>query len=434
MNLIGIFRYRRTDSPQRKGLRVAVYEGVPAAVFSQLISGPFLTAYLLYLGASTQQIGIVLAIPALANLLQVFGAVLLQRFENRKLVYIVVGSMHRGFGVLTGAVPFVFPQELWVAVYIGAFTMTSISASLLGVVWSSLISDMVPDKVRGQYFGFRNIALGAVGSLCLFVTGVIIERLPGEPGFTVMYLIGTVAVVVNIALFFLYPNPPFEKSQTHSASRLLLKPFQDNFFFRALLLLAVWTLVVSVAQPFYSYVMLEVLGIGYQWVSTMTVMQTLASMLGFFVWSRLSVRYSTRTLLMWTLPIIAFSCLLWSAISVLPVVLVLAAVHLLTGFGSGGYGQMAFIFIIGDTPKAERPTYIAVFYAVTGLAGFVGPMAGGYIFDLFAEAPLWVQSYGVFAGAGVLLMALALLAGPAVFRDGERKGPSPKTKRLGRSL
>lgn len=431
MNLIGVFRYRRTDSARRKGLRVAVYEGIPSAVFSQLLSGPFLTAYLLYLGASTQQIGIVLAIPALANLLQVFGAVLLQRFENRRLVYIVLGSMHRGFGVLTGAVPFLFPQELWVAVYIGTFTIMSISASLLSVVWSSLISDMVPNKVRGQYFGFRNIALGAVGSLCLFITGIIMERLPGEAGFNTMYLIGAVAVIINIIFFFFYPNPPFEKSQTHSAGGLLLKPFQDSFFFRALLLLAVWTLLASVAQPFYSYVMLDVLGLGYQWVSTMTIIQTVAAMLGFYVWSQLSKRYSTRALLMLSLPIIAFSCMLWSAISFLPVILVLIAVHLLTGFGSGGYGQMAFIFIIGDTPKAERPSYIAVFYAITGLAGFVGPMAGGYIFEMFADAPLWVQSYGIISIAGVILMALALLAGPAVFRD-PAPVAAPAPRRAGR--
>jgi len=416
MNITSIFRYRKNDSPQRKGMRVAVYEGAVAVVITYLLAPPFLTAYLLYLGANSQQIGIVLAIPALANLLQMITAALLQRFPNRKAVYIFFGSIHRVAAVATGAVPFLFPKELWIPVYIAMFGIASVSTSMLNVVWSSLISDMVPEQVRGSYFGFRNIVGGATGSLFMFTMGVVLDRFPGAEGFYIIYAVGIAAAVANIILFTLYPNPKFERSKSASAAGHLSVPFRDGAFLRVLLFLTGWTLLANLAFPFFSYVMLDVLGIGYQAVSTLTILQTFAAMAGYYVWGRLSVRYSTRTLLLRSLPVIAAACLAWGAMAALPAIAVLVAVVILTGFGTGANAQVVFIYVIGETPKADRPAYIGAYYTITGIAGFLGPTAGGAVFEALRDAPLWVQSYGVFLAVGAALLTLALAIGPRVFR------------------
>ena len=47
---------------------------------------------------------------------------------------------------------------------------------------------------------------------------------------------------------------------------------------------------------------------------------------------------------------------------------------------------MVFAFTIGDTPKSERPMYIATYSAITGFAAFLGPVAGGKIYALIADA------------------------------------------------
>ena len=85
----------------------------------------------------------------------------------------------------------------------------------------------------------------------------------------------------------------------------------------------------------------------------------------------MNARFATRTLLLWTLPIIALSCRAvgghrdpacsacfnWASI-------------LRWALGLGGYNLLIFNFIIGDTPKADRPMYVAVFSALTGATGF----------------------------------------------------------------
>ncbi len=93
-------------------------------------------------------------------------------------------------------------------------------------------------------------------------------------------------------------------------------------------------------------------------------------MIGYYVWGNLNAKYSSQTLLFWTLPIIALSCAVWGAMAVLPAFVVLTLAHVLLGVGTGGFNQLVFNYIIGDTPKSERPMYLAVYAALTGFAAF----------------------------------------------------------------
>ena len=145
-------------------------------------------------------------------------------------------------------------------------------------------------------------------------------------------------------------------------------------------------------------------------------------MASYYVWGNLNARYSAQTLLLWSLPIIALACLLWGAIAFIPAVVVLYAVHIVLGIGLGGFNQMVFAFTIGDTPKSERPMYIATFSAITGFAAFLGPLQAGKIYALIADAPMWVQVYGVSTLVGAILLILGLWVGRFVLRTQIRSG------------
>lgn len=63
-------RVRKT-SVHRRNLRIATWEGVPSTIFQVLLQGQFLTGFLLYLGATSSQIGFVLALTTLVNVMQI---------------------------------------------------------------------------------------------------------------------------------------------------------------------------------------------------------------------------------------------------------------------------------------------------------------------------------------------------------------------------
>ncbi|EXX87756.1 MFS transporter [Paenibacillus darwinianus] len=419
-------------SEQRKALRLAVWEGIPATLVGNMLGGPILTAYLLFLGATSQQIGLVLAIPPLANIVQIAAAFLMQRMENRKFWMALLGTLHRSTWVATGAIPFLMPDRLQVPVFIALFLFSFLNASVGGVVWSSMISDMVPAQVRGRYFGIRNTIHFAFAGLSLLVAGQILESAPSERyGFVILYAIAGAAAVWNAIEIFRYPNPPFEKSAEPGGIGQFFKPLKDRAFMMATAFIALFILLLNIAVPLFSFVMLELLHISKFQVTLVTAVQMIVMMVSYYYWGNLNARFETITLLLWSLPLLALSCVLWVGLEALPVLLVLILVHVALGIGQGGYNLLTFNFLIGDTPKADRPMYIGIFAGVTGLAGFIGPMVGGALYEQIKGGAFWLQSYGVSLFTGAALLVLALGVGPFVLtRSKKRKGTGSQSKEV----
>ncbi|WP_438431846.1 MFS transporter [Gorillibacterium sp. sgz500922] len=395
----------KKDSENRRYLNILTAEGIPATVFGTLIGGQFLTGYLMYLGASSSQIGLVLAIPTLANVLQIPFASVSHKL-HRKWGFVTLASLHRLCWTATGFIPFFFPRELWLPIYLALYTLAFIANATSGMMWTSLVGDMVLPQVRARYMGFRNMLLNAIGSVTLFAGGQILDRYPGGQGYHVLFVIILVMMSLNILMFTTYPNLPLEKSTKTGLASMLRLPLQDRSFMRASIFLSAWLLLQGMVVPLYAFIMLNNLGLSQGRVSAMTIIQTLAMVASFYIWGQLNARYSNKQLLFWTLPIIAASCLSWGLLSVLPVLPVLMLVHVLIGFGVGGFNQLVFNFIIGDTPKSERPMFIAVYSAITGIAGFIGPIVGGWVFEELKGSPAWLQTYGVALILGAVLMTL----------------------------
>ena len=408
---------RRKFSLQRRNLFIATAEGIPATMFQTLLGGPFLTGYLLYLGAGSSVIGLVLAITTLVNVSQVFIAFMIQKLQSRKWIMILFVALHRLLWSATGLIPFIFDKEWWVPVFIIIYTSAFIANAVGGVLWASLISDLVPARVRGRYFGIRNTFLNALGSIMLFVGGRILDSNPESTGFKILFIIIFICAIANIVTFCFYPDLPFERSKENKLLPMMKKPFHDKPFMKSTLFLALWLLLQTMVVPLFSYVMLDILHINYQTIALLTIVQTISMMASFYVWGNLNAKFSNKTLLFWTLPIIAGSCMAWGLLSFLPLLLVLMSSHILLGAGVGGFNQLVFNFTIGDTPKSERPMFIAMYAAITGITSFIGPMIGGQIFNMIKELPDWVQQYGLQSVVGTIMLIVALTFGRRILKD-----------------
>lgn len=413
----GLDKLNKRRSLYRKNLLAATIEGLPAMVTVTLLGVPFLTGYLLLLGASSFQIGLVLAIPALFNLVQIPAAYVMQHFTNRRLGLIIFAGIHRIFWTLTGAVPFLVSEHFYFELYVIFYSIAFLSNAIGSVIWSSLISDMVPGQVRGRYFGIRSMLLWGTVSVTLFIGGYILDAYPGMDGYRILFQICAVGSIMNIITLLFYPNMPFEKSTAPNLKLMVKKPFENPVFFRAMIFITGFLFLQNMVVPLFSLIMFSIMELSYFVVSILTIVSTISMMISYYYWGNLNARIPTRKLLFWTFPIIAASCLLWGATIIVPAIIVLVLIHILLGIGQGGFNLLMFNFIIGDTPKADRPMYIAVFAAVTGVAAFLGPIIGGYIFDMTEHWPNWLQIAGLTTSIGVLLMILVIWIGPSIFGD-----------------
>jgi MFS family permease len=414
-------RTKKKASPSRRHLIAATVEGFPAITTLTLLGAPFLTGYLLLLGASSFQIGLILAIPFITNVIQIPVAYFMQRFTNRKWGLVLFAAIHRICWTLTGAVPFLVSENHYFELYLLFYLVAFIGNAVGGVIWTSLIADMVPAKVRGRYFGIRNTILWGLASFTLFIGGYILDQFPGIEGYHILFAICAVGSILNILTLALYPNLPFERSAAPNLNLMLKIPFEDKDFLRSMVFITIWLFLQNLVVPLYSLIMLSVMGLTEFVVSVLTIVMTISMMVSYYFWGNLNARIPTRKLLLWTFPIIAVSCLLWGAILVIPAMAVLVLIHIFLGIGTGGYNLLVFNFTIGDTPKGDRPMYLAVFAAITGIAAFLGPTVGGFIFGLIEDMPQWFQISGVTTGIGIVLTLLVVFYAPYVFTNRVRR-------------
>ncbi|MEK0317364.1 MFS transporter [Cohnella sp. 56] len=423
MDVQRMLRSRINDSSTRRGLRASLMEGIPAMIIANLLGGPLQTAFLLYLGFRSEQIGFIAAIPSLTLIAQIFMAFAMQRYRDRRKVTTILGVSHRVLWVGTGLIPLLFPSAAWAPLYMVVFLFSFACAQASGVIWTSLMADIVPPAVRGRYFGIRNTIHWAVASLTLLLGGQLMEWLPGSLGFAILFSVSSLCVVWNGIELSRYANPPFESGQDSMSARMMLKPILDKPFIAPAAFITVFILIQNVAVPLFAYAMLNQLNLSYSSVTMITMLQNIVMMISYIFWGNLNTRYSARKLLPWTFPIIGLSCVAWLGMSALPVLLVLGLSHMLLGIGLGGYNLLVFNFLIGDTPKADRPIYIAVFSALTGIAGFIGPNIGGWLFKAAERSPAWVQDYGIVGLTGMALLVPAIAVAPLVFGGSARRRP-----------
>ncbi|WP_018750800.1 MFS transporter [Paenibacillus sanguinis] len=407
----------RKTSRQRRNLMIATWEGAPSTIFQTLLGGQFLTGYLLYLGASSAQIGFVLAITTFVNIAQIAVAFLIQRLASRKWALVLAIAFNRILWSSTGLVPFLFPERYWVAAFIGLYIVSFMFNTVGAMLWNSLIGDIVPARVRGRYFGIRNTLLNALNTVVMFAGGMMLDHFPQSRGFLYLYIIIWIAAIANIVIFMFYPDVKFERSAESKFLPMLRKPLNDSLFMKATLFLAGFLFLQNMVVPLYSYVMLELLHINYQTISLLNVTQTVFMMASFYIWGNLNARFSNRRLLFWTLPLIGLSILCWGGLSFLPQLPVLFVAHAIFGVGVGGFNQLAFNFIIGDTPKSERPMYMAMYAAVTGVAAFFGPLLGGQVLVWIKPWPVWTQVFGMQLIVGISMLLLTITLGRRILRN-----------------
>jgi len=145
-------------------LRSSIYDGIFANIFANLTGSVFLPAFALALGANSLEIGVLAAAPFFANLAQLFGAYLIEKFNKRKTIAIRAAFFARILWIPIIVMAFNHSEnhsntllQIIIIIVIGYYLIAAIS----GVSWLSWMSLLVPQEIRGRFFGLRNAILGA---------------------------------------------------------------------------------------------------------------------------------------------------------------------------------------------------------------------------------------------------------------------------------
>ena len=386
----------------RSTLKASTIEGVFAAVFESATTGLLLSNFLLQLGATSVEIGILSAIPMLVNFLQPLGAYIADRTTSRHWYNLgIFGVSRLLWMVLVVAIVSgpdrANPQQLleWtLATVVGASVLAAFATSN----WFSWMAAVVPHRLRGRYFGFRNSATSLVTLLAVPVMGVFVSAWGDNPilGYGVVLFLGVLAGVISLAYQFLMVdvNPQIygkdpevdrltdktEKKPTDFVPSVL----KDSNFLMFIVYFSVWTFAVNLSAPFFNVYLLRDLSLDVNLVTIYTSLSSGANLLLLMFWGKLADRWGNRPLLIAVGLVVAVTPLLWLGTGNYPfaVWVWLPLLHLLGGTTLGAIALCTNNIQMEIAPIEQPSSYFAIAAAVSGVAGALGTTAGGFLAEL----------------------------------------------------
>lgn len=166
----------------------------------------FMTIYAARIGANTNQIGLITAMPAVINLILALpvGSWLNNRPIDKSVFW--SGIAQRFFYFLMIFLPWLLSDifQIWVLIL---FTMLmSIPGSAIAVGFNALFAAAIPARYRGEVAGRRNAVFAITSIVSTLVCGQILTVLPFPFSYQVVFAIGFVGALMSIVhLKFVHP-------------------------------------------------------------------------------------------------------------------------------------------------------------------------------------------------------------------------------------
>ncbi len=388
-----------------KSLRFSFLDGIFASGMLGFTQDYF-TPFVLLLGAGAKEVGILSALPNLfASLIGLKAADFSDRLKSRKKVFNIFIFLQAlmllpmlGIALLAAKKPIIFIATVILFTSFGAFANSA---------WASLMSNLIPEEKRGQYFGWRNKILGFIIVVATFIAGFILYLMKKTNifyGFVIIFGLAFIFRIISWYFLKKMHEPPLEylEKDYFSFFDFLLRLKESNFA-KFVLFVASLNFCVNLAAPFFAVLMLKDLHFNYMLYTFINIMATLTvySMMG--RWGHLADKVGNLMIMRFNAPLIAIIPFLW-IINRNPIFLIFAQV--LSGFAWAGFNLCASNFIFDAVSPEKRTRCISYFSAINGMALCFGALLGGLLVNKLPNI-FGYKILSLFLISGILRLAVS---------------------------
>ncbi|MBN1982667.1 MAG: MFS transporter [Chitinivibrionales bacterium] len=371
------------DKRVAQSLRFSFFDGIFASCmvgFSQ----DFYTPLILLVGASTQAVGLLSALPSLfSSISQLFTAKAVNSFHSRRrflkgVIFLqVLSILSLAIAVQCG--------KCTPGVVIALVTLITVCGAFPGPAWMSLMSDLIPQQSRGEYFGWRGRVLGFITISASLIAGSIIyvskQTQPNNlTGFVIIFTVAFLCRLASWHFLVRMHDPNEEAISSHDTSihipfRQLWQRVRCSNSSRFLLFGVLMHFSIAAASPFFSVFMLRDLHYNYLMYTIMIGAMNCALFINYKRWGLHIDKIGSVAVFRLTSRMIALLPFLWIFYHH-PVYIFL--LQILGGFIWAGYSLASTNFIYDLCPPQRRTLYISLMNTSNGIASFFGALFGGF--------------------------------------------------------
>jgi MFS family permease len=384
-----------TATDLRESERWIVRNGVGIQVMETLAVGAFLTALAVELGASNAVIGVLAAIPHLAQLAQIPALYAVERVRDRKRVYRVSGWVARPMLLVIALAAWLAPPQLALLLIVAAFAVRYVAGAFLSCAWNSWMRDLVPGGDMGRLFGRRQKYMIGIGVAFSLVAAGFVDLwknyapLPVTLGYGVVYVLAFIGGAYSVVCANRIHEPPMVPVPHESLVSKLLKPLREQNYRRLIVFLASWNFATNLAAPFFVVLMLRRMQLDLLFVIGLATLSQLAAWFTVTSWGAIADRFSNKAVLAVCGPMFVLAIFAWT-FTTMPdphafTVPLLIAIHIATGIAAAGVNLATGNIALKLAPPGDATAYLASNSMINALAAGCAALFGGVTADVLAS-------------------------------------------------
>ena len=418
-----IFPRFSKDPRTETSLKHSVRDGVAYSVMAGA-GEHYLSAYALFLKATTAQISWLAAFPSLlGSFAQLFSAWLANRLGRRKAIILFGVVLQTAMWLPIIWLPYFFPAHA-VIILIVCVALYFTGGHLATPVWNSLMGDLVPEKRRGRFFARRTRLMSMTNFLALVGAGLLLYAFEMSNqvrlGFMLVFTLAALARLYSASQLARMHDPEHVTGNIDWPTlHGLWSKLRGSDSVRFTFFFAAMQFAAAIAAPFFVVYMLRDLGFSYLQYMSSTALAVLAQFGSLRMWGRLGDIFGNRLILTVTGSVIPFFPVLWL---VSPHFAYVAVLQMLGGLFWAGFSLSASNYLYDTVNPERRATYSAVHNVFTSLAIFAGALLGGFLslvvpenFMLLGKSWHWSSSlWGVLVVSSLARGAVALSLAPSL--------------------
>jgi MFS family permease len=372
-------------SALRQALTLCIVDGVAASPLCYLwLPGNFIIAALLTenFHLSEASYGLIVSLPFLANFLQIFLTPPLARhFSAKGITLATAWGNAAGWLAMALALSFLPRSDPAAStpVFLWFFFGFSLLASINGVTWNSWTQEWSPERIRGNYFGFRNGLIQAATVLFLVLVWGALRLTQGS----LLAMQGVIVISVAfrcwsiVAQHRLDAAAPSDTAASPLSWREQLHTIRRSHSLLMFIAFgAIWGFAYNSLGPFYPVFMLRQLGLSIDHVCLFIILNTVGAAVTMPTWGRLLGRLGNKS-------VMAAAILLWQAQFLVWVFLdrhnawLLYPLWIWNGFTWAGFTLGLFNMLLKLIPPEAKTIAIGINTAVTSIVTAVAPVISG---------------------------------------------------------
>lgn len=346
-------------------------------LWSSLLTGiiqTFTAVYLLRIGGTALQVGLLVSLPAIGGTLLSLRAANFVRRHHSDIRLVVIPPFYWRLGyALLVIVPF-FPHSVEGWIFITIIFLGSFPTVISNIAIVSQIAEAIPPDKRAEVLSWRNTLAGLSTTLSAFLGGIVLSFMPVPFNYQVVFVLAFAISLIGLyhrhRLILPKDSDDTAKQQQLQSIRVIMKRPAFRRFMTGLIF---YLAGLYLPQALFSIYLVKILRAADDQIGLAATLGSLAATVSYPIWGRYMTQQRLRLLL-------ALSCIGWglfpALVSLTPNITIYIFVAIYANlFGSGVTTSIVQV-LMGIGPSTERPTRVAIYNTLVGGAGVLLPTLG----------------------------------------------------------